>query len=106
MSIVFRASKQRDDRLLSRFAQVQRISDNNMKFANNCLQIMKLELLKRQKEKKIDALKQIANKSRLICQLYEGQLRRSQTVGYQQGRSSRSGKSFVGEEQTKSSRSD
>ena len=109
MSIVFRASKHRDDRLLRRFAQIQRISDNNMKFASNCIQIMKLELLKIQKEKKIDALKQIENKSKLICQLYEGQLRKSQTVGFQEGRSSRSAKSLGGlimDEQTKASRSD
>ena len=109
MSIVFRASQQRDDHLLRRFAQVQRISDNNKIFAKNCLQIMKLEIQKAQKAKKIKALKQIENKSRLICQLYEGQLRRSQSVGFQQGRSYRSGKSILGmtmDEQTKASRSD
>lgn len=109
MSIVFRASKHRDDRLLRRFAQIQRISDNHRIFATNCLQIMKLEIQKAQKEKKIKALKQIENKSKLICQLYEGQLRRSQSVGFQQGRSFRSGKSILSlpiEEQTKVSRSD
>lgn len=109
ISIMLRASTIKDDHLLRRVAQIQRISDNNKIFAKNCQLIMKLEIQKAQKEKRIKALRQLESKSKLISQLYEGQVKRSQSMGFQQGRSFRHGKSLLGlpmEEQTKASRSD